>query len=175
VSHELADLLKLTNRLCIIQRGKCIGHDTYHRLLQQQPAADMLGSHTLLNAVQMNVESIDNRSGLALLRTPNRKNTVHIICERSATGYSAGQTITIFIDSRDIALSQSKLTGVTIQNQLEGRITDIFERNATTFCRIDAGIPLIVEITARARSQLDLNIGSAVWCLFKSVAIDVAG
>ena len=34
VSHDISDLLKLTNRLCLLKQGRVIGHDDYHVLLR---------------------------------------------------------------------------------------------------------------------------------------------
>jgi molybdate transport system ATP-binding protein len=175
VSHELTDLLKLTNKLCIVKEGKCVGHDDYQNLLQSKSIAQIFSSFSILNAIVLNVESCDTAKGISILKTDDNKNSVRIICEKSKQQYTAGQKLKIFINSQDIALSSQKLTGITIQNQLQGTIVAIFDNGATTCCIVDAGFKLVVEITAESHNRLDINIGSNVWCLFKSVAIDVAG
>jgi molybdate transport system ATP-binding protein len=174
VSHELSDLLKLSNRLCIIREGACIGHDDYHRLLASEELSGILGGGTLLNSVVLNVEHIDREKGMAVAATGDGKSAVRILFGHGKREYRAGQEVRLFIDARDIALASQRLTGVTIQNQLEGTVVGIYDRNATTFCIVDTGFPLVVEITATARDVLDIREGSRVWCLFKSVAIDVA-
>ena len=98
-----------------------------------------------------------------------------MICEKSKEDYQLNQELKIFINADDIALSTKKLTDVTIQNQVQGRVTDIIERDSTRLCIIDAGFRLVVEITSESQKRMDIRLGSAIWCLFKSVAIDVAG
>jgi molybdate transport system ATP-binding protein len=175
VSHELTDLLKLTDRICVIKEGECIGHDDYHMLLASEQVASIFGSGSVLNTVTMNVADIDEVGGITELTTSESDSSVRVVCEKSMRHYIPGQTLKVFISSHDIALSSARLAGVTIQNQIEGIVTDRFERNATTFCVVDTGFKLIVEITAESGRRLDIKIGSRVWCLFKSVAIDVAG
>ena len=174
VSHELPDLLRLTDRLCIISEGKCAGHDDYHRLLESPAVRNLLGGGPLLNVITMKTDRIIPSSGLTQLTHPEGTANVRILCEKSSAHYSEGEYVKLFISSRDIALSSRHLSNVTIQNQLEGTVTDIFEKDSTSFCVVDAGFRLVVEITAESRGRLDIRIGDNVWCLFKSVAIDVA-
>ena len=64
---------------------------------------------------------------------------------------------------------------MTIQNQLDGVVRDMIERGNVRLCIVDVGFPLLVEITAESARRMDIATGYPVWCLFKSVAIDVAG
>ena len=176
VSHGITDLLKLTNRLCLIQQGQVIGHDDYHRLIRKKEMQKIFSNNTLINSVNMKVSRITDNSGLTILSANgNTGNTVKVLCEKSRTGYLAGEELKIFIRSDDIALSTTRLENITIQNQLEGTITDIIERDDVMLCLVDAGFPLVVEITAESLKRMDIRKGRVVWCLFKSVAIDVAG
>lgn len=174
VSHEIEDLLQLTSRLCLIKNGTCIGHNAYHALLESPPAAELLGSGSILNAIPLNVQNNDSITGVTLLSSSDKINSIRIICEKSRLPYKIGREVMIFVRSHDISLSLHRVDGITIQNQLQGSVVNIFNRCATTFCTVDVGFRLVVEITAESRSRLDIAIGSSVWCLFKSVAIDVA-
>ncbi len=60
------------------------------------------------------------------------------------------------------------------QNQLQGTISEVIKRESTVLCIVDVGFKLVVEITAESQKRMNIEIGSKVWCLFKSVAIDVA-
>lgn len=175
VSHDLPDLLKLSNRICIIREGKCIGHDDYHQLLKTKDTQAILGSGAIVNSVSMWVSKVNLLNGLTILSSEKRENHIRVLCERSKAAYIVGQKLKIFISSDDIALSVKKLEGVTIQNQLEGVITHIIDRKITSLCIVDVGFRLVVEITAESLKRMEIIIGSKVWCLFKSVAIDVAG
>ena len=175
VSHELPDLLKLTDRLCVIKGGRCVGHDDYPALLASETSKEMFGTGSVLNTVTMNVDSTDPAGGITILTTPEGKNSVRVVCEKTRRQYLPGQMVKVFVNSHDIALSSRCLDEVTIQNQLEGTVVDLIERDSTIFCIVDVGFTLIVEITAESGRRLAIRNGSRIWCLFKSVAIDVAG
>ena len=175
VSHDLPDLLKLTNMLCIIQEGKCIGHNDYYNLLKSETVAEIFGSGSVVNSIHMQVSKVNVENGLTVLSKENGLNVIRVKCEKSKEAYKAGQALKVFINAEDIALSKSKLKDVTIQNQLEGTITDVVDRGASKLCIVDVGFRLVVEITIESQKRMDIAVGSKVWCLFKSVAIDVAG
>lgn len=174
VSHDITDLLKLTSRLCLINNGRCIGHDNYHNLLQKPDLQGVFGKHSLINSITLKVAYVED-NGLAILSTKKNENQIKVLCENSIGQYDVGQEIMIFIRPDDVALSNRPLEGITIQNQLEGTIAYIIERNNSILCMVDVGFPLVVEITAASLNRMDIINGSKVWCLFKSAAIDVAG
>ena len=175
VSHDLPDLLKLTNTLCIIREGKCIGHGEYHKLLKSENVLDVFGLGTIMNSVVMQVEQVDPDNGLTILAAKNMKSSIRIKCEKSRITYKPDQELKIFISADDIAISSEKLTGITIQNQLKGTILDVITRDSSILCIVDVGFKLVIEITAESQKRMEIIKGSKVWCLFKSVAIDVAG
>ncbi len=175
VSHDIPDLLKLTNTLCLIKNGKCIGHGEYYDLLKDKTISAIFGANTLINAINMKVRHIDQDKGLTFLGWKKKGPEVLISCEKTTGVYQDGQQIKIFINADDIALATEKLNNVTIQNQVQGTVSDIIPRKGTLICIVDCGLRLVVEITAESQKRMGILKGSQVWCLFKSVAIDVAG
>lgn len=175
VSHDLPDLLKLTNTLFLIKNGQCIGHGEYYDLLKNKKVSELLGNSEHVNSIDMTVIQNTKNNGLTLLGYPNKKRKIVVRCERSKEEYLVGRKIKIFINADDIALSREYLTGITIQNQIEGVVTDIINRGPTLLCIIDVGFRLVVEITAESQKRLDILEGTKVWSMFKSVAIDVVG
>ena len=173
VSHDLPDLLKLTNTLCVVKSGQCIGHGQYYDLLKIKAVSEIFGASALVNSINLKVLQT-TPNGLTILGAEGTKNEVRIKCESCRDHYTEGQDIKIFINADDIALSAERLSNVTIQNQVEGTVTDIIQRGASLLCIVDAGFKLVVEITAESQKRMQINEGSNVWCLFKSVAIDVA-
>lgn len=174
VSHDLPDLLKMTNDLCLIRDGRCIGHDDYHCLLKQQETHQIFSSGSVMNAITMKVDQVKWDEGLTILSSGNRKANIRILCERSNGHYAPNQELKIFINSENIALSKHFIKDVTIQNQIRGTITKIIDRDTSTLCIVNAGFPLVVGISAESLKRMKIKVGSEVWCLFKSVAIDVA-
>ena len=175
VSHDIPDLLKLTNQLCIIQEGQCIGNDEYYNLLKQKEVNHIFGTGSIVNAVNLEVVSINALRGLTILSKPGSDNSIKVKCEKSNSTYGLGQKLKIFINADDIAIARNKIEDITIQNQIQGTVTDIVERESSNLCIVDVGFRLVVEITAESAKRMEITQGSEVWCLFKSVAIDVAG
>lgn len=174
VSHDLPDLLRLTNKLIIIDEGYCLGHGEYHDLLRIPQISNFFGDKSLVNSLTVKVKSSSSESDLTLLAHPENPEVV-IKCNRSSEEYRKEQEVRIFIDADDIALSNRKLKDITIQNQIPGTVTDLIARGSTLLCIVNSGFELVVEITVESQKRMEIKKGSKVWCLFKSVAIDVAG
>ncbi len=175
VSHDLPDLLKLTQTLCLVENGRCLGHGEYYNLLKLKEAERFFGTNTLVNSIVMKTKTTSTESGLTLLSYKTDNLEVLINCEKCKNIPMDGKPVKIFINADDIALSKEKLEHVTIRNQLEGTVTDIIDRTSGLLCIVNVGFKLVVEITAESQKRMDIKTGSKVWCLFKSVAIDVAG
>lgn len=175
VSHDLPDLLKLSNQLCIINQGECIGHDEYYNLLKLPATNEVFGSGPIVNSINMKVSKVNADTGLTILTKEKNDNIIRVKCEKSKEPYVPDQKLKIFINAEDIALSQEKVSGITIQNQLKGTIIDVISRGSSVLCILDVGFRLVVEVTAESLKRMEISVGSKVWCLFKSVAIDVAG
>ncbi|MCW3807982.1 molybdenum ABC transporter ATP-binding protein [Plebeiibacterium marinum] len=175
VSHDIPDLLKLTNRLCIIKNGSCIGHGEYYDLLKDPSVSNIFGSGSIVNSIDMRVLHTNPQSRLTIVGWKQDGQEILITCDKSKGDYKEGQKLKIFIDADDIALSTEKTNNISIQNQVYGTVTDIIPKGATLLVVIDAGFKLVVEITLDSLSRMGIGTGSKIWCLFKSVAIDVAG
>lgn len=175
VSHDLPDLLKLSDTLCLIKNGQCIGHGKYYELLKDKNTSEIFGSSTLVNSVDMTVRQVISEKNITILGWQENGPKVIIKCENRKDAFREGQTIKILIHANDIALSKEKLQHVSIQNQVEGTVTDIIRRESSLLCLVDTGFKLVVEITTDSQKRMGIQPGSKIWCLFKSVAIDVAG
>lgn len=175
VSHDLPDLLRLTQTLCVVQQGKCIGHGPYYDLLKQESIADIFGTSSLVNSIEVSVQQSKLAPFSNILVWKEGDREIHIKCEQNKSKYEIGLPLRLFLHADDIALSLAPVEQVSIQNQLEGTIEDIIERDHARLCIVNVGFPLVVKITAASQQRMGLQTGNKVWCLFKSVAIDAVG
>ncbi len=175
VSHDLPDILKLTSTIFVVKGGSCIGHGEYYDLLKEKAISNIFGAGTIVNSIDMTVLNTNPNNGLTMLGWKAKESEVLITCEKSKANYREGQKIKIFINADDIALSTEKSNTISIQNQVHGTILEIINKDSTLLCIIDAGFKLVVEITAESQRRMGIYKGGSIWCLFKSVAIDVAG
>lgn len=175
VSHDISDLLKLTNTLFLIRSGRCVGHDDYLNLLKEPALKYAFGSNCIVNALPMRVSKVDRGCRLIKLAVSKGDQEVKIVCEKTKVDYQIDQTVKVFIRAEDIALSNYPLNEITIQNQLKGVVVDVVTHDYTVLCMVDVGFVLVVEITTESQKRMEIKLDSIVYCLFKSVAIDVAG
>ena len=173
VSHDLTDILKLTNRLCLIQDGKCLGHGDYYDLLKLDSFTGMISSSDLINAVDVIVKDVSEASGMVFLGHGESCENM-IKCALRPGLKKIGSSVKVFIHADHIALSANPLEQVSIQNQLKGVVIEMIPRGEKILCLIDVGFNLVADITADSRARLQIQKGSEIWCLFKSVAIEVS-
>lgn len=173
VSHELTDLLKLTQRLFIIRDGKCLGHGEYTDLLRVPALREIIGSNVSVNTLEMEVEDVDAVRGMVQLGHANMSQKVKAIYDSVNSKCSPGNLVKLFIRSDDVTLSLANLEGVSVHNQLKGEVKEIIRGKHIDICVVDIGVPFVVEVTGESVKRLNLEVGSDVWCLFKSVAVDM--
>jgi molybdate transport system ATP-binding protein len=91
-------------------------------------------------------------------------------------GLSIGQSVRLRILARDVSLSLALHEDTTIQNRFQGVIesieSDTHPSQALVSVRCGSTV-LLSRVTRRALQQLVLQVGSAVWCQVKSVALIV--
>ena len=172
VSHDIPDLLRLTNRLCVIKEGQILGHGDYYDLLKNEKVSSIFGAGTIVNSVDMRVTQVKEDIGLTVLSWGNTWQQMFVKCEKTKEPYKVGQILKIFINADDIALSKEKLTDVTIQNQIKGEVEEIIDHGSSKLCIINAGFRLVVEITAESLMRMNIKKDSEIFCLFKSLAVE---
>ena len=85
----------------------------------------------------------------------------------------SGQKIKCSIRPEDISLSLGFLEGISIQNQLQGKIEGIRKNESFYYVTVDCGAILTVRVTEAAVTTLGLTTGKNIYCLFKANAIEV--
>ncbi|MCG8699059.1 MAG: ATP-binding cassette domain-containing protein, partial [Bacteroidales bacterium] len=118
VSHDLPDLLKLTNTICVIKNGKCIGNDYYHRLIKNESIADMFSTVSLVNSFNMKtLPPTTKDQNFNILTYKTKDDEVVIKCDKPHSTSKEETMVKMFINADDIALSTSKIENITAQNQ----------------------------------------------------------
>ncbi len=172
VSHDLPDLLKLTQRLCIMKNGQVVGHDQYEHLLSHPGLHHLLPVTDVINSVQLEVKHINAQEKLITLNGFGSNRCVKVIMEPHKRHYTNGQLARIFLKPKDIILSELPIEKTSFQNQLAGTITHLSEEGARVMCQVDCGFLLWCEVSRASAYRMQLTVGKPVYCLFKSLAID---
>lgn len=168
VSHDLGEILHLTDRLVVLDQGQVVGYGRYLDLAQDERAAGILRTSGLLNVLRLRLVEHRPEHGVSLLAFAGADDTPTLV-----TPYRDDLTgdIDAILRPEDIALALERVEHISIQNQLPGEIVSIHQAGSRILCVVHAGTDLLVEITRQAMETLDLTPGKRVWCLFKAHAL----
>lgn len=158
VSHALPEILHLTDRLVLIGGGRILGHGALHEILQSEKPSVGAG-----NLFAVTVEEHDPDDGCTLARFGAARLALPL-----RMGQAIGSTAYVSVHHGEVALSREAVTGISIRNQMPGRIVRIEQQGTGVQVHLDAGVPLVAEITPRALRELALSVGDTVYCLIKT-------
>jgi molybdate transport system ATP-binding protein len=166
VSHAIDEILSLTSQIAIIEHGNLLAYGNFHEIIHQDNLHNIAHSLGLENVIYANVSKHELTYGFTELKQGNQTITMPLIAANSGT------SVTISIAASNVALSLSQLKHVTIQNQLQGVVTEIKQIGYRILVTVDIGESLIVaEVTTKALQSLGIVVGSKVYCLIKAQAI----
>ena len=171
ISHDLGDLLMLTDNLLIIKAGKCIGHGNYYELIDKKEMMGEFNKSGLINAIPLKIDFIDGDKGLMVLSYG--KTMVYAESWLDGEKFVDNNQVTAALRPEDVTLATHRIEDISIQNQIEGKIMKLITMNSKVFCVIDHGFRLIAEVSLAAKQKMQLHEGMKIWSLFKAAAIKV--
>ena len=171
VSHDSREILDLTDRIVVLEKGQVIGAGPVIEVIQNPRALVQLRLQGLANILPLTVLDQDTAGGLTRLRLG-----ASAIIKGSLLSEPAGEEVHGMLRPEDIALAESEVRGISIQNQLRGQVVRLIRTPARDLCVVDVGgPPLMVEISHHAVETLGLVAGKTIWCLFKANALQYLG
>ena len=168
VSHDLGEILHLTDRLVVLDRGQVAGHGRYLDLAQDERASGILRTSGLLNVLRLHPVEHRPEHGVSLFAFAGAPPDAGMVALPWRDGDEALDAV---LRPEDIALALERVERISIQNQLPGEIVNILRDDGRILCVVHAGTDLLVEITYQALESLHLTPGTRVWCLFKARAL----
>jgi len=174
VSHAIDEILYLTNQIALLEHGEILAIGAFNEVMHDARVLALTNSLGLENILQTKVTAHHIEDGYTTA-TLNDQQALSIPLNESAIGDDA----IISIAASNIALSLKKITGITIQNQLAGKVMRIQQIGARVLVTVNISFSksaehnteLIAEITAKALQSMKLEQGSQVVCLFKTQSI----
>ncbi|MBT8484867.1 MAG: molybdenum ABC transporter ATP-binding protein [Phycisphaerales bacterium] len=174
VSHDLSELLSLTDRILVIEDGRTVGCGPITTLARERAAWTALRGAGALNVVRLQVRSHDATAGLTRFTLADGSETgSSLLGPLSAT--PSGATVTAALRADDIALALAEIPGISIRNQLPGRVTHVTAHADRSVVEVDIGVSILVEISHQAVAQMQLTPGREVRALIKSNALEYVG
>lgn len=78
----------------------------------------------------------------------------------------------IQFSASEVVLSQTPQTNISSRNHLHGKVIRFVEQGSDVLVGIDIGKTIWSKITIAAKKDLDLEIGSSIYCLIKTQALE---
>jgi molybdate transport system ATP-binding protein len=173
VSHDLPDLLNLTRELLLMRNGRLVGQGNYLDLVENENLFELMRGSGLMNVIQFKVESRNTVDGLTILVNSNASKPIKVEREMSFDCGCIGDEMSVSLRPEDIAITLEQISNISIRNQLEGKICKIIQKENRNYCMVDVGFMLLVSITHASMEKMKLCVGKQVWCLFKSMALQI--
>ncbi len=170
VSHDLAEILRLTDRLLVLERGRSVGAGPFRGLVHEKALAPALDEAGFTNVVRARVAAHAPEDGVSVLELAGAGGAARtIVAPPAAAG--AGSTVVLSIPPSDVALAAGPVPAVSIRNQIPGVVTRRSDHERFTLVEVDIGVPVVARISRRSATAMDVRPGRAVVCLIKSHAI----
>jgi molybdate transport system ATP-binding protein len=175
VSHDQADVRRIAEQVIVLENGRVIDAGltaaTLDRALMSNAkrhsgAPDARTLPRPINLLRVDsVRSVDGhwegRIGEQILHLPP-----------ATSAHAAGHVHVQFLP-HDVILAAGPVDGLSVRNQLQGRVRELVALADRTFVAVDVGQFLWAEITTEAVLELKIEPGQVVACLIKTSAIKV--
>jgi molybdate transport system ATP-binding protein len=170
VSHNIDEVVRLANRVAVIDRGKIRRVGSIFEVFADLGLGDILDGGAAGAAIPAKVSVEDDGSGLSVLDFAGGQFRV------PGAGRPAGTAINLRIRARDVSLAKNRVNEISILNQFQGRITEISSGDGPTAdVLLDIGVPVWARISRHSLKDLGLAQGQRAWCLVKAVSFDMDG
>ena len=165
-SQSLGAILELTDQMIILDSGKVLRSGSLREVAKQQGVFRYLGIRQLDNILPVVIRDQDYDAGCSLAESFGLPLALPL-----RSHFTIGSRTQVSIRANDIALSRHYIDGISIQNQIKGRICALIPNGDSIIVQVDCGGTLLAEITPGGCRQMALHEGDTVYCLIKTHAI----
>ncbi len=172
VSHALDEVLRIATSLVLIDAGRVVAAGPIGAVIGDQAAQRFFGGAEPGTLLFATVASHEERYHLSTLACEGFELRVPQI------DVAPGARVRVRIPARDVSLALSRPSDVSILNRIEGAVETIGAADghpayARVVVRVGQNTQLGTTITRESADRLALVPGLRVWCLVKSVQLDV--
>lgn len=175
ISHDLDDLLKLSSNLIVVDKGTVPKQGSYFEISQSGLVPHLIEPKHFVNTFELIHKKWDSEIDLNYFTSADATSDPLLITNSSifSTALNQGKKVRFCIYPDDIALSIERLSSTSIQNQIYGEVTNIYEIGSSHYVSVFCGVPFVAELTKGSIKAMNLGVGSKVYCLIKAKAIEV--
>lgn len=169
VSHDLSEILQLTDQLLVMDGGRAVGQGSFLNLVRNEQVRDLFHDLGLLNVLPLTVASHNPSEGITLFHPESQPGATWVGAEHTAP---VGARVYAALRPEDIALVGEPVSNISIRNQIRGVVEDLIIAHHRALCILDTGVKLLAEITPNAIHSMGLRKGQEVWGMFKANALN---
>ncbi|MDD2725187.1 MAG: ATP-binding cassette domain-containing protein [Methylovulum sp.] len=164
-SHALGDIVEFSDKIVVVSEGRAIQVGLITELLRNAELIQKIGLGLVENKIPAMVARHDIVDGCTLAKTYGIELVLPL-----RPDLPLGSWVTVSIPANEIALSRTYLPGISIQNQIKGRICALIPHGNGMLVQIDCGKTWLAGITLKACRDMDLQEGDTIYCLAKTQA-----
>lgn len=167
VSHAPDEVERLADQVVFMQQGRIERIESLQQALAR-PDSPLFADTGAVSVLQGPLGESDQH-GMRPFGPPEARLWVP-----TSSSSGAAEATRLRILARDVSLSLLEPRQISIQNQLPVTIQHLYpahQQRCLIACRTAEGQLLLAEVTPRAVSQLDLQVGQKLYALIKSVAL----
>ncbi|MGL1935365.1 MAG: ATP-binding cassette domain-containing protein [Fibrobacterales bacterium] len=180
VSHELADIMRLTARVVAIDERSVawqgsIDHFLFNSGMRGIENASVINRFMVRkDGRQSNELTASSRHSVVVEARPFIRSDVALfIVGAGVEERPEGTLFECTLHPGAISLAKKKVCGISTANQIRGVIKELTIEGTQVRCMIDCGFPLYTVISIESYRSLALGKGQLVYCLFKASAVRV--
>jgi molybdate transport system ATP-binding protein len=168
VSHAIDEVAQLARTMVLMSDGRVVTAGPIAEIMNRLDLRPMTGRFEAGVVVEGIVRAHDQTFQLSTVSIGAQSLVVPRLPE------ALGSRVRLRIRARDVALATGPPAGISIQNILPGRVTELSrEEGAFVEVNVDIdGAVLTARLTKRAATLLRLAPGQPVFALVKSIALD---
>lgn len=165
-SQSLGEILEITDQLIVLEQGKVVRSGSLREVAKQQDILRYLGIRQIDNILPVTIRRHDHYVGCSMADSFGLPLSLPLRPQ-----FAIDSQTQVSIRANDIALARYYIDGISIQNQIKGRICALIPNGESLIVQVDCGGTLLVEITPGAFRDMALQEGDSVYCLIKTHAI----
>ena len=170
VSHQVDEISHICDRVLVLQQGLVKQFEQTSALFEHLDLHTLSGRLESGSIIQASCLKHDEKYELTHLQVDGQAISVPLI-----RSLKEGQAAYVRIRARDVSISLSRPTDISIRNVLKGTVASITPLDDSPFTELDircGDAKILSRITRAALDSLNLELDQEVFALIKSVSFD---
>jgi molybdate transport system ATP-binding protein len=160
VTHAQAEVRRAAQWVVLLEKGRTVTCGPPEEALSQPQPLAWTNAAGPINLLRL--ENVESRAGACTARVAG-----HVL---QLPPLGAGSALPRFVQfsPSDVILARQEVAGVSVRNQLRGKVCRIVPAGQALFVAVDIGQIVWAEVTSQAAVELQLQAGAEVLCLIKA-------